>query len=50
MLQQINTALYPGEDIDLVFTASSTVEEGKHYVTCYTCHRGNHIPPATPGR
>ena len=44
MLRQINATLFPGEDIDLVFAASSTVAVGKRYVTCYTCHRGNHVP------
>jgi hypothetical protein len=24
------------------------VPEGKHYVTCYTCHRGDHVPPVEP--
>lgn len=48
MVQKINATLHPGEDIDLVFIAASTVPEGNHDVTCYTCHRGNHIPPTAP--
>jgi hypothetical protein len=48
MVQKINVTLHPGEDIDLVFLAASTVAEGKHDVTCYTCHRGNRIPPIAP--
>jgi hypothetical protein len=44
MLKEINGALFPGDDIDIVFTASSTPPAGKHYVTCYTCHRGDHLP------
>ena len=48
MLKAINAALFPQEDIDIVFAASSIVPEGKHYVTCYMCHRGTHLPPVEP--
>ena len=44
MLEQINTALFPGEQIDIAFAASSIVPDGKHYVTCYMCHRGSRLP------
>jgi hypothetical protein len=45
MLKEINAALFPQDSVDIVFAASSIVPEGKRYVTCYTCHRGNHLPP-----
>jgi hypothetical protein len=48
MLKEINSALFPQDSIDIVFAASSIVPEGKRYVTCYTCHRGNHLPPLDP--
>jgi hypothetical protein len=48
MLKDINAALFPQDSIDIVFAASSIVPEGKRYVTCYTCHRGNHLPPLEP--
>ena len=48
MLKEINAALFPQDSIDIVFAASSIVPEGKRYVTCYTCHRGNHLPPLEP--
>jgi Photosynthetic reaction centre cytochrome C subunit len=48
MLKAINAALYPQDTIDIVFAASSIVPEGKRYVTCYTCHRGNHLPRLEP--
>ena len=48
MMQKINATLHPADDTDLVYIAASTVPEGKHDVTCYTCHRGNHIPPTAP--
>jgi hypothetical protein len=50
MVQKINAALFPGQDaIDVVYLAASTLPDGsKHFVTCYTCHRGNHIPPPAP--
>ena len=48
MLKEINGTLFPGDDIDIVFTASSTPPAGKHYVTCYTCHRGDHLPLTAP--
>jgi hypothetical protein len=48
MLKDINAALFPQENVDIVFAASSIVPEGKRYVTCYTCHRGNHLPPLEP--
>ena len=48
MLKEINAALFPQENVDIVFAASSIVPEGKRYVTCYTCHRGNHLPPLEP--
>jgi len=48
MLKEINAALFPQDSIDIVFAASSIVPDGKRYVTCYTCHRGNHLPPLEP--
>ena len=48
MLKDIDTALFPQENIDIVFAASSIVPDGKRYVTCYTCHRGNHVPLSEP--
>jgi hypothetical protein len=45
MLKEINAALFPQDSIDIVFAASSIVPEGKRFVTCYTCHRGSHLPP-----
>src|SRR5439155_16437950 len=33
IMQRINTALFPTEDIDIVLTAASEVPEGKHFVT-----------------
>ena len=48
MLKDINTALFPQENIDIVFAASSILQDGKRYVTCYTCHRGNHLPVSDP--
>jgi len=48
MLQQINAALFSQDTIDIVFAASSIVPEGKRCVTCYTCHRGSHLPPVEP--
>jgi Photosynthetic reaction centre cytochrome C subunit len=48
MLKDINATLFPQEDVDIVFAASSIVPEGKRYVTCYTCHRGNHLPLLEP--
>jgi photosynthetic reaction center cytochrome c subunit len=44
MLKEINTDLFPRDNVDIVFAASSIVPEGKRYVTCYSCHRGNHLP------
>jgi hypothetical protein len=48
MLKEINAALFPDGDVDIVFAASSIVPEGGRAVTCYTCHRGNHLPPTGP--
>ena len=48
MLDAINAALFPQDKVDLVFAASSIVPDGKRYVTCYTCHRGTHLPPGEP--
>jgi hypothetical protein len=48
MLKEINATLFPQETIDIVFAASSIVPEGKRFVTCYTCHRGSHLPPPEP--
>ena len=48
MLKEINAALFPDGKVDIVFAASSIVPEGGKAVTCYTCHRGNHVPPAGP--
>ncbi len=46
MTQRINDFLFPGGEVDIVFASSSIVPEGKHYVTCYTCHRGASRPSA----
>jgi hypothetical protein len=48
MLKEINAALFPQENVDIIFAASSIVPEGTRYVTCYTCHRGNHLPALEP--
>lgn len=48
MLKEINAALFPDADVDIVLTAASEPPSGTHYVTCYTCHRGNHLPATTP--
>jgi hypothetical protein len=48
MLKEINAALFPDRNVDVVFAASSSVPEGGKAVTCYTCYRGNHLPPAGP--
>ena len=48
MLKEINSTLFPQENVDIVFVASSIVPEGKRYVTCYTCHRGSHLPLSEP--
>jgi hypothetical protein len=48
MIKEINATLFPQDSVDIVFAASSIVPDGKHYVTCYTCHRGNHLPPIEP--
>ena len=50
MLKEINALLYPEQEVDIVFAASSIVPEGKRYVTCYTCHRGDHLPLTEPPR
>jgi hypothetical protein len=44
MMMDINAALFPSEKVDVVLTAASTPPAGKHYVTCFTCHRGTRIP------
>jgi hypothetical protein len=44
MMKEINAALFPNDDIDIVLAAASEPPPGKHYVTCYTCHRGTHLP------
>jgi len=36
------------EDVDVVSTASSVPPAEKHYVTCYTCHRGSRLPLTEP--
>ena len=46
MLKAINAALFPDGNVDIVFAAASIVPDGTKAVTCYTCHRGNHLPPA----
>ena len=46
--KEINAELFPGEDVDLVYAVSSIPPEGKHYVTCYACHRGSRIPLTEP--
>jgi len=48
MMQEINAALFPGEEIDVVATAASVPPAEKHYVTCYTCHRGSRVPLTEP--
>jgi len=48
MVKEINATLFPGEDVDITLVAASTPPAGTHYVTCYTCHRGEHIPPTAP--
>ena len=48
MVKEINAALFPGEDVDVALVVASTPPAGKHYVTCYTCHRGEHLPPTAP--
>jgi len=48
MLKEINAELFPQEEIDLVYAASSIPPDGKHYVTCYTCHRGSRFPLTEP--
>ncbi|MEP7310212.1 MAG: c-type cytochrome [Acidobacteriota bacterium] len=48
MMQEINTTLFPGENVDVVLTASSVPPQGTHYVTCYTCHRGSRTPLTEP--
>ncbi len=48
MLKEINATLFPDGNVDIVFAASSIVPDGGRAVTCYTCHRGNHVPPAGP--
>jgi hypothetical protein len=48
MIKEINATLFPQDNVDIVFAASSIVPDGKRYVTCYTCHRGNHLPPTEP--
>jgi photosynthetic reaction center cytochrome c subunit len=48
MIKEINATLFPQDSVDIVFAASSIVPDGKHYVTCYTCHRGDHVPPVEP--
>ena len=48
MMQEINGALFPGETIDVVSTASSVPSAEKHFVTCYTCHRGSRFPLTEP--
>lgn len=45
MVKEINAVLFPTNDVDVVLTAASEPPPGTHYVTCYTCHRGNHVPP-----
>ena len=50
MLKEVNAVLYPQQDVDIVFAASSVVPEGRRYVTCYTCHRGDHLPLTEPPR
>jgi photosynthetic reaction center cytochrome c subunit len=48
MVTEINAALFPGEVVDIALIAASTPPSGTHYVTCYTCHRGNHLPRTEP--
>jgi hypothetical protein len=48
MMQEINALLFPGDNVDVVLTAASEPPPGKHYVTCYACHRGNHVPLTEP--
>jgi hypothetical protein len=48
MMQEVNSALFPGEAVDVVLSASSVPPQGKHYVTCFTCHRGSRVPLTEP--
>jgi hypothetical protein len=48
MMKEINAALFPNDDVDIVLTAASEPPRGTHYVTCYACHRGNHVPATAP--
>ena len=48
MLKEINAALFPDGQVDIVFAASSIVPESGTTVSCYTCHRGSHLPLAGP--
>ena len=48
MIKDINAALFPNDDVDIVLTAASEPPSGTHYVTCYTCHRGSHVPATAP--
>ena len=44
MLKQV-TVNFPDSGNDFVNSKYLPFPEGKQYVTCYTCHRGNHTPP-----
>lgn len=48
MMKEINAALFPNDDVDIVLAAASEPPRGTHYVTCYTCHRGSHVPATAP--
>jgi hypothetical protein len=48
MMKQINATVFPGADVDLALIAASSPPPGTHYVTCYTCHRGTHVPATEP--
>jgi hypothetical protein len=48
MVKEINATLFPTEEVDIVLAAASEPPPGKHYVTCFACHRGNHVPLTEP--
>jgi len=47
MVKDINAALGHG-DVPLTKLSAGDVPDGNGVVTCYTCHRGNHVPIAVP--
>ena len=54
MVKDINTNLGHG-DVPLTKLSAGDIPDGSGVVTCYTCHRGNHVPvtvgaSSSPGR